>query len=103
MPLDQLAQGHAHRLLDIAWPLDVAGDAIELRARIVWPADCREPGSAAPADVGHLRDRLDIIDGGGAAIEAHIGRERRLEPRQALLALKAFEQRRLLAADIGAG
>ena len=39
----------------------------------------------------------------GAAIEADIGRERRLQPRLALLAFEAFEQRRFLAADIGAG
>ena len=38
----------------------------------------------------------------GAAIEADIGRERRLQPRHALLAFEAFEQRGLLAADIGA-
>jgi CheY-like chemotaxis protein len=38
------------------------------------------PG-ATPHDVGHLRDGLDIIDGGRAAIEAHTGRERRFEPR----------------------
>ena len=50
---------------------------------------------------GHDRDRLDIVDGGRRAIEADIGGERRLQPRLALLAFEAFEQRRLLAADIG--
>ena len=58
---------------------------------------------AAAHDVGHLRDRLDVVDRGRAAVEAHVGRERRLEPRLALLAFEAFEQRGLLAADIGAG
>ena len=64
-----------------------------------------------PANQAALRRRmvgataidLDIIDGRRAAIEAHIGRERRLQPRHALLAFERFEQRRLLAADIGAG
>ena len=46
---------------------------------------------------------LDVVDRRRAAIEAHIGREWRLQPRHALLALEALEQRRLLAADIGAG
>ncbi len=46
---------------------------------------------------------LDVVDRGRAAVEAHIGRERRLQPRLALLAFEAFEQRGLLAADVGAG
>ncbi len=62
-----------------------------------------EPGRAAPQDVGRDRDRFDIVDGGRAAVQADIGREWRLQPRLALLALEAFEQRGLLAADIGAG
>ena len=53
--------------------------------------------------VGATAIDFDVVDGRRAAVEAHIGRERRLQPRQALLALEAFEQRRLLAADIGAG
>ena len=49
------------------------------------------------------RDDLDVVDGGRAAIEPDIGRERRLQPRLALLAFEAFQQRGLFAADIGAG
>src|SRR6185312_2240630 len=45
----------------------------------------------------------DIVHRRRAAIETHRGRERRLQARLALLALEALEQRRLLAADIGAG
>src|SRR4051794_35607158 len=103
MPLDQFAQRNAHRLFDIARPLDMAGDAVELRAGIVWATDAGEPGGAAPDDVGHLRDRLDIIDGGRTAVEPHIGRKRWFQPWHALLAFEALEQRRLLAADIGTG
>ena len=103
MLLDQFAQRNAHRLFDIARPLDMAGNAIKLGAGVVRPADAGEPGGAAAHDVGHLRDGLDIIHGGRAAVEAHIGGERRLQPRLALLAFEAFEQRRLFAADVGAG
>src|SRR5690606_20889936 len=61
------------------------------------------PAGAAAQDGRRHRDRLDIVDRGRAAIEAHIGRERRLQARLTLLALEALEQRRFLAADIGAG
>ena len=53
--------------------------------------------------VGATAIDFDIVDGGGAAIEADIGRERRLQARLALLAFQAFEQRGFFAADIGAG
>ncbi len=62
-----------------------------------------EPRRAAAQDVRRHRDRLDIVDRGRAAIEADIGRERRLQARLALLAFEAFEQRGFFAADIGAG
>ena len=83
---------------------DVPGDAEELGAGVVLGADARRTRPPprrrmVPRD----RDRLDVVDGRRAAVEAHIGRERRLQPRHALLALEALEQRRLLAADIGAG
>src|SRR5262249_43283777 len=103
MLVDQLAQGDAHRFLDVAGLVDVAGDAEELGAGVVGPANAGEPGGAAAQDVGDLRNRLHVVDRGGAAIEAYVGRERRLEPRLTLFALEAFEQRRLLAANVGAG
>src|SRR5581483_6273210 len=103
MPLDQLAERDTHRLLDIAGALDMARDAKQLRAMVVLRADAGEPGRAAAQDVGRDRDRFDIVDRGRAAIEADIGREWRLQARLTLLALEAFEQRSLLATDIGAG
>src|SRR5262249_38212824 len=102
MLVDQFAQRNAHLLFDITWPLDVAGDAEELGAAVVGPANAGEPGGAAPHDVRYLRDRLDIIDRRRAAIEAHIGWEWRLQPRLAFLAFQAFQERGLFAADIGA-
>ena len=47
-------------------------------------------------------DGLDVVDGGRRAVEPDIGGERRLQARLALLAFEALEQRRLLAADVGA-
>ena len=58
MALDQFAERNAHRLFDLAGPLDVAGDAEQLGAGIVGPADAGEPGGAAAQDVGRHRDRL---------------------------------------------
>src|SRR5262249_6344192 len=100
---DQLAEWNAHRLFDVAGPLDMAGDAEQLGADIVGPADRGEPGRTAPQDIGSDRDRLDVVDGGRAAIEADVRREWRLQARLALLALEAFQQRGLFATDIGAG
>ena len=81
----------------------MARDAEQLGAGVVLAAETREPRAAATQDRAGYRDRFDVVDGRGAAIEAHIGREWRLQPRHALLALKALDERRLLAADIGAG
>src|SRR5262249_56530256 len=96
-------QRNAHRLFDITGPLDIAGDTEELRTGIVGPADAGKPGSAAAHDVRHLRNGFDVVHRGWAAVESHIGRERRLQPRHSLLAFKTFKERSFLAADIGAG
>src|SRR5262249_56049219 len=93
MDLDQLAQGDAHRLLDVARLLDMTRDAEELGAGVVRPADRREPGGAAPHDVGDLRDGLDIVDRRRAAIEADIGGETRLLGRRPPLCPPAFAPR----------
>src|SRR5262249_45306386 len=103
MLFDQLAERDPHRLLDVAGTLDMAGDAEQLGADIVGPADRGEPRRATPQNVGRHRDRLDIVDGGGTAKESDIGREWRLQPRLTLLAFEAFQERGLFAADIGAG
>src|SRR5215212_9060462 len=103
MPFDQLTQRDAHRVLDIARTFDVPGNAEELGAGIVGATNAGEPSGAAAQDVGHLRDRLNIVDRRRATIEADIGREWRFQPRLPLLAFKTFEKRRLLAADVGAG
>src|SRR5262249_49857945 len=70
---------------------------------VVGLADASEPGGAAAQDGRGDGDTLDIVDGGGRAVEAGVGGEWRLQARLALLALQALQQRRLLAADVGAG
>ena len=103
MLLDQLAERDAHLLFDVARLVHVAGDAEQLGAGVVRAADAGEPRRAAAQDGRRDGDRFDVVDRRRAAIEADIGRERRLQARLALLAFEAFEQRRFLAADIGAG
>ncbi len=103
MTLDQLAEGNAHLLFHVARLVHVAGDAEELGAGVVRTADAREPGSTSAQDGRRDSDRFDVVHRGRAAIEAGAGRERRLQPRHALLALEALQQRGLLAADIGTG
>ena len=104
MPLEQLAQRDAHLLLDHAGLLDVAGDLEQLGAGVVGLAERREPGRRRGAGCRRATAiDLDVVDGGRRAVEADVGRERRLQPRHALLALEALQQRRLLAADVGAG
>jgi hypothetical protein len=78
------------------------------RCRTAWcrccsAAEARRTSRAAAQDGRRDGDRLDVVHRGRAAVEAHIGRERRLQARHALLALEAFQQRGFLAADIGAG
>ena len=81
----------------------MTGDAEDLGAGVLRPADRAPPRGAAAQDGRRHRDGLDIVDRRRAAIDADRGGEWRLQPRLALLALQALEQRGLLAADIGAG
>ena len=55
--VDQLAEGEAHRLFDIAGLVHVPGDAEELGADIVRAADAGEPGGAAAQDRAGDGDR----------------------------------------------
>src|SRR6516165_6268978 len=103
MGVEQLPQWHSHRVLDGAGFLHVAGNAEQLGAGIVRPPDAGEPGGAAPRNVRHHRDRFHVVDRGRTAVDADIGRKRRFQARLALLAFEAFQERRLLAADIGPG
>ena len=82
----------------------MAGNAEELGAGVARvAADAGEPRRSPAQDGRRDGDGFDIVDGGRAAVEAGIGRERRLEARLPLLAFQAFQQGGFLAADIGAG
>src|SRR6185312_4677293 len=81
----------------------MAGDAEQLRSRVIGPADPGEPRRAAAQDVGCHRYRLDIVHRGRTTVETDIGRKWRLQPWLPLFALEAFQKCRLLATDIGAG
>jgi hypothetical protein len=62
-----------------------------------------EPGGALLHDAGRAGEGLDIVDRGRLLQIAALGRKGRPVARRAALALERFEQRRFLAADIGAG
>src|SRR5215469_14271787 len=62
-----------------------------------------EPFRALLDDVAPPIERFDVVDQGRPAEEADLRRKRRLVAWQPALALDAFEHRRFLAADIGAG
>src|SRR5580692_1947842 len=103
MPLDQLPHRDAHRLLDIARLLDMAGNAEDLGAGVARSADGCEPFCPALQDRRRSGDRLDIVDRRRASIKPDSRRKRRLEARLALFAFEALQEPGLLAADIGAG
>ena len=101
--VDQFPQRNAEFFLDIAGLVHMAGDAEHFLPRVVLPPEAGEPRRAAAQDRRRHRDAFDVVHRGRAAVQPDAGRERRLHPRHALLALEAFDQRRFLAADIGAG
>src|SRR5436309_5154539 len=61
-----------------------------------------EPLGAAPDDVRHIAERLDVVDQRRAAVEALDGGEGGPEARVAALSLQRIEQSGLLTADVGA-
>ena len=103
MFLDQFAKRDSHFFFDIAGAVHMAGDAEQLRACVASLAKGREPVRSAPQDGRGNGNRFNIVHCRRAAIKAGTCREWRLQARLALLALQRFDQRCLLAADIGAG
>ncbi len=88
------------------WPGRVTWPGQREDARTPWTARCRRrrtPAAPCSQDVGHGGDRLDVVDHRRARVQARHGGERRLEPGLAAVALQRVQQRRLLAADVGAG
>src|SRR6266487_2229310 len=95
--------GRPQGVLEVAGPLDVAGDAEQLRAGRLLGAHRSEPLHAPAEDPRDGGDRLDVVDRGRRPVQALHGRERRPQLGLAALALQRRQQRGLLAADVGAG
>src|SRR5439155_22421830 len=66
-------------------------------------ADRREPGGAALGDERDVRQRLDVVDDGRAAVQSDDRREGRLDAGIAALPLERLEEGRLLPADVRPG
>ncbi len=101
--LQQLGDGDAERELVDARLVAVAGDAEQLEAGgLRVPIDLNH---SAPfgQDAATAGERLDVVDDGRLADEPGVHRERRPVARLAAVAFERFDERRLLAADVGAG
>ena len=61
------------------------------------------PRGAVVEDVRHRGERLDVVDRRGLSEQSRDRRERRLDARIAAAPLERIHQRRLFAADVGAG
>ena len=75
-------------------------NAENLRARILGPPEGGKPFRPAAQNLRHHGDGFNIIHRGWAAIKPNGGREWRLQPRHALLAFQAFNQRGFFTANI---
>ena len=101
--LHDLADGDAHRHFDQAAAVDLAGQREDLGALAASGAEGGERSGAVAQDPRHAGQRLDVVDEGGLAAEAPLGRVGRAQPRHAALAFEREDQRGLLAADERAG
>src|SRR5439155_201041 len=101
--LDHPAQRETHRQLVDARPVDVAAQAEQARPAVLGRAELGIRLRAHEENRRDVRERLDVVDDRRAAVEADHGREGRLDARIAAQALERIEQRRLLAALVGAG
>src|SRR5579859_412216 len=101
--VDELAERDAEGGLEQAAVFDVSG---ELDRHGATRASHTEIGIGLRAfgeDEGDRREGEHVVDHGGIAEQALVRRQRRLGAHDAAAPLQAFEQRGLLAADIGAG
>src|SRR5579875_46946 len=96
--------GRRHLELVPAGPLHVAGEGEQAGARRGALPEGGERRPSVEDDPGQVGHRLDVVHDGRLPVQPDGGREvRRLDAREPPLALERFEQRRLLAADVGAG
>src|ERR1700719_1111618 len=102
MLLENFADRSAHRELPQAGTLHLPTGAIEFGAPVLGPAQAPEPGRAVIDDVGYTGQRLDVIDDGGLAEQAHHDWKRRLRPRGGALALERIKKSGFIAANVTA-
>jgi hypothetical protein len=100
--VDELAEGDRHFFLDGAGVVDVARDGKELGALVALATKAGKPAAAAAEDGGGDGDGLDVGDGRRASEETDGSGERRLQAGLSGLAFERLDERRLLAADVGA-
>ena len=81
----------------------MAREAEQLRPGRALGPDPGEGLAAVGHDAQDVGQRLDVVDDRRLAEQPDLDRERRLVARLAALALDRLEERRLLAADVGAG
>ena len=101
--VDQFAQRDAERGLEQPAMLDVAGELDRHGAARAAHAEIAIERGAFGQDHRHRGERQHVVDDGRPAEQPLMRRQRRLRAHIAALAFEAFEQRGLLAADIGAG
>ena len=101
--IDERLQRDAERHFVDSGPNGATRDAEQLRAGRLFGAGGGERRPAVAHDVEHVDERLDVVDDGRLAEQARLHGERRLVPRLAAEALDRVEERRLFAADVGAG
>src|SRR6185437_3629517 len=99
---EELRKWRAEPDFVVARPRDVTGHRKDLRAAVVRQAEVGKPLAAVADDPRHGGKRLGVVDRRRLAVHPEARRERRLEARHALLAFERLEQRRFLAADVGA-
>src|SRR5207302_11422745 len=90
--LQKRTQRSPHRNLVDTGPADAAGDAEDPRVAEI-----------AIDDVEHIQQGLGVVDQRRLAEEPDLDRERRLVAGLSPLPFDRVEERRLLAADVGAG
>ena len=103
---DELVQGRPDRQLDDRSSLDVAVYPVEAHAAVAHRVQRRELAelfAAHPEGRWNDGDRLEIVDGGGAAERPGVGWKGRLHAGLTAAPLDRVEHRCLFAADVRAG
>src|SRR6185437_14818616 len=102
-PFDEFAQGRAEREFDKASVTDVAGELKRLRSERPSDAISRIGLAAVLEDPWRRGEAQHVIHDRRLAEQADNRGQRRLRAYLAALSLQAFQERRFLAADVGAG